>query len=128
MQVIRNGNIISSADNVIPTPDGVIEVNHPGGVCWNGTTPELRAGDVVRAIYGPDASLQAIDQLTVANVTAEKAVQTAADTVQIHGTAMGQDGKPLPLGEIEQRLVASSREPFAKNGRRTRCARRRTAR
>ena len=120
VQVIRDGKVISSADDVIPTPDGVIEVNHPGGVCWNGTTPELRAGDVVRAItYGPNGDVLAIDQITVANVTAQKAVQTSADTVQIHGTAQGHDGKPLPLGEIEQRLVSSSRDPFDKNGRRT---------
>ena len=28
---------------------GVVEVNHPGGSCWEGVTPEVRANDVVRA-------------------------------------------------------------------------------
>ena len=27
--------------------DGLAEVNHPGGVCWASTTPDVRAGDVV---------------------------------------------------------------------------------
>src|SRR6476646_4890878 len=26
---------------------GVIEVNHPGGACWVGTTPDIRAGDTI---------------------------------------------------------------------------------
>src|SRR3954454_10761679 len=119
VQVLRNGSIVSSADGVVPNSDGVVEVNHPGGVCWNGTTPELRTGDVVRSItFGPDGAQRQIDQLTVANVAAGKAVQTGPDTVQIHGTAMGADGRPLPSAEIEQRLVSSSAQPFDMNGRR----------
>jgi hypothetical protein len=119
IQVIRDGHIVSASEGLIPT-DGVVEVNHPGGGCWDGTTPELRAGDIVRALtYGPDGTQTAADQLTVANVTAEVAVQTAPDTVKIHGTAAGHDGKPLPIDQIEQRLVSSSARPFEKNSRRT---------
>src|SRR5205085_2536128 len=50
VQVIRNNVLVSTA-NVIPVDDpttvgfdGVVEVNHPGGGCWLGATPELRAG------------------------------------------------------------------------------------
>jgi membrane protein implicated in regulation of membrane protease activity len=119
VQVIRNGAIVASADDVIPV-DGSVQVNHPGGVCWNGTTPELRTNDIVRALtYGPDGALRQIDQATVANVTVGQPVQTGPDSIEIHGTAQGHDGKPLPLAQIEQRLVSSSADPFEFNGRRT---------
>jgi hypothetical protein len=128
VEVIRDGNVISTAPGLTPQDDpatrrvfdGIIEVNHPGGFCWSGTTPELRAGDIVRTLaYGPDGTLRYADQATVANVVAGKAVQTAPDTVEIHGFAQDHDGKPLPVDQIEQRLVSSSAAPFAKNDRRT---------
>ena len=127
VEVIRDGSVISTAPGVAPQDDpatrrvfdGIVEVNHPGGYCWSGTTPELRAGDVVRTLaYGPDGVLRYADQATVANVVAEKAVQTAPDTVEIHGVAQDHDGQPLPVEQIEQRLVSSSAAPFAKNDRR----------
>ena len=59
------------------------------------------------------------DETVVRNVTAARPVQTAPDTVQIHGTAVQADGvTPLPVGQIEQRLVAN-RDAFLLNGRRT---------
>jgi len=128
VEVVRDGKVISTAPGLSPQDDpatrrvfdGVIEVNHPGGFCWSGTTPELRTGDIVRTLaYGPDGTLRYADQATVANVVAQKAVQTAPDTVEIHGFAQDHDGKPLPVDQIEQRLVSSSAAPFAKNGRRT---------
>lgn len=129
VQVIRNGTVISTADGVIPN-DGAIEVNHPGGACWEGVTPEIRANDIVRVHLSDQTTGEprSAHQLHVANVSASKAVQTRADDaataafegeVQIHGFAQGHDGKPLPLGEIEARLISSSAEPFGKNGRRT---------
>ncbi len=131
-QVIRNGRIVSDSTGLVPTAGGTIEVNHPGGGCWNGTTPELRAGDQIRTLtYGPDVRgirvLRSVDQTTVANVTAQKAVLVTGDdpataagegSVEVHGTAAGPDGLPLPIGNIEQRLIATSAEPFVLNGRR----------
>ncbi|HNN13735.1 MAG TPA: choice-of-anchor D domain-containing protein [Anaerolineales bacterium] len=121
VQVIRNGFIVSSVDGVFPI-DGLVEVNHPGGYCWAGVTPELRAGDIVRTLaFGPESSTvpRSVDQVTVSNVTANKAVQTSPDTVQIYGTAQDADGNPLPIDQLEQRMVASSKDPFNINGRRT---------
>jgi hypothetical protein len=51
-------------------------------------------------------------------VTAKRPVQTAPDTVQIHGTAQDAAGNPLPIAELEQRLVAPG-DLFLANGRRT---------
>lgn len=124
--VIRDGVVVSTASNLIPV-DGVAEVNHPGGACWEGVTPELRAGDVVRAIaYAPDNSVRSIDQVTVANVTAGTAVVVQPATggqsngiIQIHGTAQDAAGQPLPIDQLEQRLISSSAEPFELNDRRS---------
>ena len=140
VQVIRRvsntgGIIVSSATGIIPTPDGFAEVNHPGGACWEGVTPEIRAGDLVRTIaYNPanigpgnPDGIRSIDQTHVAGVTAFRPVVVANDNtntaenegiVEIHGTALGADGQPLPIDQIEQRMVAN-RDHFDFNGRRT---------
>jgi hypothetical protein len=128
VQVLRrdaNGNIIvvSSADGIIPV-DGFAEVNHPGGACWAGVTPEIRVGDIVRTIaYNPanvtlanPAGIRSIDKTTIAGVTAFKPVVIQHDDpntpewdglVEVHGTALGSDGLPLPIDQIEQRMIAT---------------------
>ncbi|MCE9628047.1 MAG: fibronectin type III domain-containing protein, partial [Candidatus Eisenbacteria bacterium] len=139
VQIIRrdaNGNdiIVSSATGIIPTADGFAEVNHPGGACWEGVTPEMRTGDLVRTIaYNPafvapgnPSGIRTIDQTHIAGVTAFKPVIVQNDDlgtaqpdgiVQIHGTALGPDGHPLPIDQIEQRMIAT-RDHFDFNGRR----------
>jgi hypothetical protein len=133
VQVIRNGLLISSA-NVFPVDDpttigfdGIVEVNHPGGGCWQGVTPDLRANDVVRQIaYAPDGvTVRRIDQIHVANISVERpfivklpTAGQADGVIAVHGTAMDADGNQIPLGNIEQRLVAR-RDQFDFNGRRT---------
>jgi hypothetical protein len=115
--------VVSSADGIVPI-DGFAEVNHPGGACWAGLTPDIRVGDVVRTIaYNPSEvtppnpdGIRSIDQTTVSGVTAFQPVVVANDDpqtqeqeglVQIHGTALGADGKRLPLDQIEQRMIAT---------------------
>jgi len=133
VQVIRNGFLISTA-NVIPVDDpttvgfdGIVEVNHPGGGCWVGVTPDLRAGDIVRQIaYAKDGvTIRRVDQAHVSNVSVARPVAInvpvagATDgVVQVHGTAMDANGAPIPLDQLNQRLVAG-RDRFDLNGRRT---------
>jgi hypothetical protein len=93
--------------------DGIIEVNHPGGACWQGVTPDIRPGDKVRITNDADGSA---DETTVANVTAKRPVSPEAGTVEIHGTALDAAGNPLPIDQIEQRLVNAD---LFDNGRRT---------
>ena len=104
--------LISSAQNLTPSEEGLVEVNHPGGGCWENVTPDIRPGDIVRVT----TSTGVADQTTVANVTAERPVQVNATTVVVHGTAQDEFGNPLPLAQIEQRLVSPNR--FG-NGKRT---------
>jgi hypothetical protein len=117
-----DGTVAGTVTDVMPKEDaatpglGLVEVNHPGGACWVGVTPDIRAGDVVRIT---NQVTGAVDSSTVRNVTAKRPVQTAPDTIQVHGTAQDANGNPLPIAELEQRLVVSSQDLFLKNGRRT---------
>jgi hypothetical protein len=117
-----DGRVVGTVTDLAPKDDGeggglgIIEINHPGGYCWVGQTPDIRPGDIVRIT---DQTSGAVDTSTVRNVTASRPVQTAFDTIQIHGTAQDAAGSPLPEAELEQRLVTSSKDPFNINGKRT---------
>ncbi len=137
VQVLRrnpagNNVIVSSAAGIIADEGSFAEVNHPGGACWAGVTPEIRSGDTIRTIaYNPanigpgnPDGIRSVDQTFIAGVTAFKPVvvtpASAAGNegvVEIHGTALGADGNPLPLGQIEQRMIAT-KDHFDFNGRR----------
>jgi hypothetical protein len=101
-------------DPTTPQFDGIAEVNHPGGSCWVGSTPDIRPGDIVRVTNAAGVA----DQTTVAHVSAGRPVQVNATTVRISGRAMDASGNPLPLDQIEQRLISSSADPFVLSGRR----------
>src|SRR5438067_145644 len=141
VQVLRKHDgqtapVVASTSTVTPQPDpraapnapfaGIVEVNHPGGGCWDGVTPDIRPGDIIRTIaYNPDGTIRTVDQSTTANVVAErpKLVRNAtpglADgVVEVHGMAMRADGSPIDLAQFENRLIAN-RDLFAFNGRRT---------
>src|SRR5262249_27866913 len=115
----RNGVLISRSTDILPqddpkTPgfDGLVEVNHPGGGCWLTVTPNMRPGDAV-LIVTPTVTEGTI----VANVTAGAAVQTGPSSVVVHGTAQDALGNPLPINQLEQRLIAK-KDRFDLNGRR----------
>jgi hypothetical protein len=128
--------VVISTSTVIPQPDpraapdepfaGIVEVNHPGGGCWEGVTPDIRVGDIIRTIaFNPDSSIRTVDQSTTSNVVAERPVliskasssEAADGVVQVHGVAMDNSGGPLPLDQVESRLIAN-RDLFLFNGRR----------
>jgi hypothetical protein len=118
--LLRNNKVFATSSTATSDATGVVEVNHPGGACWNTVTPNVQPGDVVR-IVGPDG---VADQTTVAGITSERPIVTAIDavtgggTVEVHGTANDGTGKQIPVDQIEQRLVAN-RDLFDINGRRT---------
>jgi hypothetical protein len=101
-RVIRNGVTIGSAAGTTDAA-GFLEANHPGGVCWQGSTPNIIAQDkvVVTPVGDPADSG---DAMTVQDVTAVQAVEEGANVV-VRGTANNADGSPLNLGAAEQRIV-----------------------
>src|ERR687890_2678975 len=77
VQVIRAGHVVATSTPVVPGLDGVVEVNHPGGGCWDTVTPDIRPGDKVRVYQDdPAAAAEATqindDTTTTAAVTATK--------------------------------------------------------
>ena len=132
VEVWRNGVLAGFVNDVTPadlgdTPtfDGVIEVNHPGGACWTDSTPDIKAGDLVRFVEkstdpvtgNPVAIAQ---QTTTRDVVVTTGVQLIApDTIQVRGTAQDAAGNPLPFAEFNHVLVTSTADPFDVTGRRT---------
>ena len=114
--------LVGSA-TVTPGADGLAEVNHPGGGCWIGQTPNVRAGDILRVTQDGVA-----EETRVANVTAGRPVRatnatTGQPEVRVTGTAatLGTEDAPagsrIPLAQLEARLI-NGLDRFAINGRR----------
>ncbi len=118
MQIIRHGVVVGSAFNVLAGDDGIAEVNHPGGSCWEGVTPDIRAGDVLR-VTRPNGLVYEMLNADVKVTQKATAITPGSFIVAEKGYARDlATGGPLPLNQIEARLIASSNNPFAINGRR----------
>jgi hypothetical protein len=128
VEVIRSGNVIGIANNVVPQDDigtngvfdGLVDINHPGGSCWEGVTPDIRPGDLIR--YTTNAGV--VDQTTTQNnIVVQPATQGRnADgspnlTIIMKGISLGQNGLQMPLGQFEARIIAKG-STFPVNGRR----------
>jgi large repetitive protein len=106
--IIRNGVTIGRASGTTDA-DGLLEVNHPGGVCWQGVTPNIMPGDV----------LQVTEQANPANGYAVRTqgvrapqAEIVGNDVVVRGVALDHNGDPLPLNRVEQRIVQPEfREP-----------------
>lgn len=96
----------ASSDSVTPaiTTDaaGLLEVNHPGGLCWQGSTPDIQPGD--RLVVTDNANPADGYAVTTQGVRATT-TEVVAGNVVIHGVALNDQGNPMPLGRVEQRIV-----------------------
>ncbi|HEY3188911.1 MAG TPA: hypothetical protein VGJ70_15620, partial [Solirubrobacteraceae bacterium] len=101
LEVLRNGVVVGSALGTTDA-DGLAEVNHPGGFCWTGFTPDILPGDVLQAteIGAPTVG----DATRTAGVSAEQATVVGSQLV-VHGRAVSATGGPIPLGNLEQRII-----------------------
>src|SRR3954454_1870723 len=120
VEILRGGFTVSTAADIVPTDDpktpgfdGIVEVNHPGGGCWQGVTPDIRAGDVVRMTT---ASGQ-VDQTHVADITVTQAATNVGELIVEKGTAADATGAPLPAAQLQARIIAN-RLSFDVNGSR----------
>jgi hypothetical protein len=120
VEVIRDGKLVTSASGLSPDDAGLVEINHVGTNCWSGTTPELRANDIVRAtVYNQDGIEAWIEQAHVANVVVTKATNPAPGVIELKGEAYGHDGVRIPLEQLDHRLVSSTAVPFGATGKRS---------
>lgn len=114
-EILRNNVVIgtSSSNQVTPSlttdADGLLEVNHPGGLCWSGVTPNILPGDVLRVteLSNPANGYEVQTQ----DLNADSAV-IEGNNVVVRGEAFLPNGQPLPLGRVEQRIIQPDfREP-----------------
>src|SRR4051794_552111 len=118
LELVRNGIVMTTADGTAGA-DGIAEVNHPGGFCWNTFTPDILPGDVLRAVAVDGTGTPILDgagapigdATTTADAKGTSAAQVGSQLV-VKGTARTAAGGPLPLGTMEQRIVQPSLLPF----------------
>jgi hypothetical protein len=128
VEALRNNTVIGTASNIVPTDDpttppfdGLVTINHPGGACWDNFTPDLQRGDVIRTTItnAPLGSTTAVDTTPIANIeVTQQAFESGPGQVRIKGFAADAAGNPLPIDQIQQRMVANQ-QAFDLNGRRT---------
>lgn len=108
--VVRRGTsvtpVIGTARGIVNN-GGLFEVNHPGGVCWSGQTPDIGPGDWVDVLkVGPNATFLAGQTQQVINTSITKtAYLTSNGEVRVEGAAVDASGLPMALDFIEQRII-----------------------
>jgi hypothetical protein len=95
--VTRGGVETSRAVGTVGAGDPSLEVNHPGGVCWQGVTPDIQPGDRVTVSFVGGGSDSA-RTLSPEVLTVEKS--GTADLI-VTGTRTAD----VPSSQIEQRIV-----------------------
>lgn len=97
--VVKRGAVTTgTAQGTIAEGDPALEVNHPGGVCWQGVTPNIKPGDEVTVSFA-DGTTDSATTLTPEVTGYAKA--GAADLV-----VRGIRTNAVPRAQIEQRIVA----------------------
>src|SRR3954447_22575462 len=108
VDVLRNGVNVGTATWTTDAA-GLAEINHPGGACWTGFTPDILPGDVVQAT---ELANPANGDATRVGLVSVQQGTVVGGNVVIHGTAMTAAGAPVPVGALEQRVVAPDLLPF----------------
>lgn len=89
--VTRGGSLIGVARGVVDST-GFLEVNHPGGVCWDLVTPNITGNDVVSVEFddgsgdSANAGTAIITSVESVNLPATEAVDDAEHQVVVKGT------------------------------------------
>ena len=101
------GVVAGTVTDVIPKEDaatpgrGLVEINHPGGACWVGVTPDIRAGDVVRITN---------------QVTGDGDPRSRGDVLHQRQRGLGEHARPRPgpgAGAGRQRQAGGRRPLLA---------------
>ncbi|MGH3336202.1 MAG: fibronectin type III domain-containing protein, partial [Nocardioides sp.] len=106
--VTRNGVETSRAVGRVAAGDVALEINHPGGVCWQGVTPDIKPGDVVRVSFPGGASDSTRTQRPEVTPQADGAGfrKVGAFDLVVEGTRGA-----VPLSRIEQRIINPDMDP-----------------
>ena len=106
VDVLRNDVVIGTATGAaFDTPDGgALEVNHgPEGTplpgdCWDGHTPDIRPGDLVRVTSGASVNEVIVDNISLTGAS----FNVATDNVEVRGIARSgvNESTAIPVGEL----------------------------
>ena len=113
MQVVRHNVVVGQSENFLVGADGIAETNHPGGACWVGVTPDLRAGDRVRVINEGN-----VYEAFMGDIAIDEPTSPRPGVITVHGHAADPQGRPLSLDSFAIELITSSANPFDLSGRR----------
>jgi hypothetical protein len=111
--VVRRGNsnapVVGTARGFVGK-GGLFEINHPGGVCWTGQTPDIMPDDWVDVFPLVNGKYSTGQRQRVIDTSITKtAFINNTNEVRINGIATTRDAAgatiPLPLRFIEQRII-----------------------
>jgi hypothetical protein len=107
--VVRRGTtetpVIGTARGIVAR-GGVFEVNHPGGVCWTGQTPNILPGDFIDVFRVANGAFSAGQTQQVIDAKVAKPAFINADgNIRVNGNAATVNGEPLALRFMEQRVI-----------------------
>ena len=107
--VVRRGTsdtpVIGTARGIVAR-GGVFEVNHPGGVCWSGQTPNILAGDFIDVFRVANGAFSAGQTQRVIDTKVTRPAFINADgNIRVNGSATTESGEALPLRFMEQRVI-----------------------
>ena len=106
VEVFRNNVPIGTATgDAFDTPDGgALEVNHGplgapvAGDCWEGHTPDIRPGDLVRVTSGGTVNEVIVDNL---DLTGPAELNPETGDVEVRGVALTAAGAEIPLADLD---------------------------
>jgi hypothetical protein len=113
--------LVGRARGLKPDAGGEIEVNHPGGACWETSAtmpfPDLRPHDQVRVTaYDLAGRATDVSQTTIADVMIrENTVVSNGGNIVVEGEARTPEGTPWPVDradELEVRLRSKAFRPI----------------
>lgn len=103
------GFVVPDEDELAAPMSTLLEINHDGGACWAGHTPDIIAGDEIRVVTADGGT--AYEKLDVANTSVNAPQIEALDgdgvpnDVVMTGRALNADGTPMDLATTETEIV-----------------------
>ncbi|WP_458115519.1 fibronectin type III domain-containing protein [Arthrobacter sp. D2-10] len=106
IRVSRGGSLIGVAHGVVDST-GFLEVNHPGGSCWDVVTPNISGGDEVTVEFSEGVSDGAVAGSAVITNVARQDLPATAATGDVEGKVVvsGTYGSDVNLERMAVEIV-----------------------
>lgn len=96
------GDVIPDEDEIATPVGKMLEINHDGGACWVGHTPDIIAGDEIRVVTADgDPSFEKMDVANIsANAPEAKALDADGDANDLVMTGRALTAAGLPMDPV----------------------------